>query len=269
MKRIMVSCVFYLILVAACAPSEAAIGTAVAQTLEAQASAESVIGTAVAQSLEARASVESAIGTAVAQTLEAQASVAVPPSRLDTRVPSETPTASPSETPTVSVTYIATYVGQYPGFKVYWRRELWESAIGAGTLIEDFENDEGDYGELSYPYVTGNGLTLKGDSSAQIIPGRNLFSSGNILHFRDWETGLKFCFPNNISVRAFGFDFKPTEDWQLQFNLSVVLIPRGRKGFIGIMLEEEYPNEFVLSSSERVQGGLSVDNISYLPVGAQ
>jgi hypothetical protein len=264
MKRLLVCSVFYLILVAACAPSESSIGTAVAQTLDAQANVESSIGTAIAQTSDAQANVVSFIGTAVAKTLDAQAI----PSDMPTRLPSKTPTTSPSITPTVSVTYIATHVGQYPGFTVYWRRELWESAIEAETLIEDFENDEGDCGALSYPYVTGNGLTLEGDSTAQIIPGGNLLPSGNVLHFSDWESGLKFNFPNNTRVRAFGFDFKPTEDWALQFNLSVVLIPGGRRGFIGIVIEEEFPNEFVLSSSERVQGGLTVDNISYLPIDA-
>jgi hypothetical protein len=166
------------------------------------------------------------------------------------------------------VTYIATHVGQYPGFTVYWKRELWESAIDAETLIEDFENDEADYGELSYPFLTGNGFLLEGESTAQIISGGNLLPTGNVLHFRDWATGLKFRFPNNASVRAFGFDFKPSEDWHLHINQSLVLIPKGRRGFIGIVIEEDYPNEFVLSSTERAQGGLTVDNISYLPADA-
>jgi hypothetical protein len=240
MKRMLVCCVFYLSLVSACAPSESTIGTAIAQTLDAQ--------TRVAAS-------------------------AIPfetpiPSDSPTPLPSKTPTSRPSDTPTLIVTYIATHVVQFPGFTVYWKRELWERAIDAETLIEDFENDEADYGELSYPFLTGNGFLLEGESAAQIISGGNLLPTGNVLHFRDWATGLRFLFPNSTSVRAFGFDFKPTEDWQLHFNLFHVLIPGGRRGFIGIVIEEEYPNEFVLLSTERVQGGLTVDNISYLPVDA-
>lgn len=155
-----------------------------------------------------------------------------------------------------------------PGFTVFWERELWESAIDSDTLIEDFENDKADYGELSYPFLTGNDFLLEGESSAQIISDGNLLPSGNVLHFRDWATGLMFQFPNGIRVRAFGFDFKPTEDWQLHFNTSLVEIPGGRRGFVGIVIDEEYPKQFVLSSTERVQGGLTVDNISYIPVDA-
>lgn len=80
---------------------------------------------------------------------------------------------------------------------------------------------------------------------------------------------LKFHFPNGARVQAFGFGFKPSEDWQLHCNTSLVLIPGGRRGFVGIVFEAEYPTEFVLSSSERVQGGLTVDNISYIPADVQ
>jgi hypothetical protein len=169
----------------------------------------------------------------------------------------------------LSLSFVASCApDEYPRFTVHWECESWESAIDSGTLIEDFENDEADYGELSYPFLTGNGFLLEGESSAQIIPGGNLLSSGNVLHFRDWETGLKFHFPNETHVRAFGFDFKPSEDWQLHINSSLVMIPGGRRGFVGIVIEEGYPSEFVLSSTERVQGGLTVDNISYVPLDA-
>lgn len=240
MNRVLICSFFFLSFVISCAPSESSIATAIAQTLDAQ--------TRVAASL-----------------IPSETPI---PSDTLTPLPSKTSTVPPSETPTLSATYMAINVKEYPGFTVYWDHDLWESAIDSESHVEDFESDEADSGELSYPYLTGNGFLLEGESTAQIIEGWNLLPSGNVLHFRDWETGLKFHFPNGSRVRAFGFDFKPTEDWQLHFNNSLVLIPGGRRGFIGIFIEEEYPKEFVLSSTERNQGGLTVDNISYIPVDA-
>ncbi len=163
--------------------------------------------------------------------------------------------------PTLSLT---PYVDQYPAFTVYWKRPLWESAVSGSVLTEDFEKDEADYGELSFPYRTGNGLILAGRSTAQIIKDETLLASGNLIHFRDWGNGLTFSFPNDTAVSAFGFDYKPTEAWQLTVNDSVITIPKGRRGFVGIVLYADYPKQFVLSCGEQAQCGLTVDNISYI-----
>jgi hypothetical protein len=69
-------------------------------------------------------------------------------------------------------------------------------------------------------------------------------------------------------VEAFGFDYKPSETWQLTVNGFAIIIPGGRRGFIGIVAHEDYPKWFVLSCAESVQGGLSVDNISYVSISS-
>jgi hypothetical protein len=133
-----------------------------------------------------------------------------------------------------------------------------------GTILnEDFENDPADYGLLRFPYLTGNGFLLTGQSSAQILRDQNLLKSGNFIHFRDSKDGLTFGFPDNKVVKAFGFDYRSPEKWQFAFDDSVVPLPGGRGGFVGIVVQKDYPQKFVLSSAERIQGGLSVDNISY------
>jgi len=67
-------------------------------------------------------------------------------------------------------------------------------------------------------------------------------------------------------ISAFGFDYRPSEEWNLRINDTVVIIPEGRPGFIGIVLHATYVNGFNLSSKANAQGGLSVDNISYIPI---
>jgi hypothetical protein len=171
-------------------------------------------------------------------------------------------------TPTFSPTYVALNVNEYPGFTVYWKQTLWESAVRGTIVTEDFEKDEADYGEIAFPYLTGNGFFLTGQSTAQILNDETLLNTGNLIHFRGWENGLIFTFPNDTAVEAFGFDYKPSETWQLTVNGSVITIPDGRRGFIGIVVHEEYPKQFVFSCAEDVQGGLSVDNISYVPINS-
>ena len=157
-------------------------------------------------------------------------------------------------------------MNEFGTYTIYWKRELWESAISGNTFIEDFENDSGDYGELSFPYLTGNGFLLNGESSAQIFNDNSLLASGNLIHFRDWANGLRFSFPNNAVAGAFSFDYKASETWQLAFNDSVITIPRGRNRFIGIVVHNFFPGDFVFFSFENAQGGLSIDNISYIPI---
>ena len=173
------------------------------------------------------------------------------------------PTPTPPPLPTLPPT---PYVNEYETFTVYWKRALWEGAVSGNVATEDFEKDESDYGELSYPYLTGNGFVLASQhATAQIIGDASLLDSGNLIHFRDWGDGLKFGFPNATTVSAFGFDYKPTETWQLNFDDTIITIPKGRRGFVGVVFQGDYPKEFSLSCAESAQGGLSVDNISYIP----
>lgn len=161
------------------------------------------------------------------------------------------------------------FVNEYPAFTIYWKRELWEATIDDGTdvLVEDFELDTSDYGELSYPYLTGNGFYLLGQegTTAQIFTDDNLLQTGNVIHFRAWGPGLAFLFPNETAVRSFSFDYRPTETWQLTVANTVITIPKGRRGFIGIVFQADYPKQFILSSTEHAQGGLTMDNIAFIP----
>jgi hypothetical protein len=149
-------------------------------------------------------------------------------------------------------------------YTLYTNRSLWEAALGAVPLTEDFERDEADYGELPMPFLTGNGLTLSGQSSAQILADGTLLPSGTLLHFRDWASGLTVSFPNGVGVRAFGFDYRPSETWHVRFDAVVHDLTGGRRGFVGVVIIGGSPKHFNLYSKSYAQGGLSVDNISYV-----
>jgi hypothetical protein len=189
------------------------------------------------------------------------------PSASATTSPTPTRTSTATATPTATALppiYLTLNVNEYSGFTVYWKRTLWENAVRGTATTEDFESDTADYGELSFPYLTGNGILLTGHSTAQILKDETLLPSGNLLLFRDWQGGLTFSFPYGAAVSAFGFEYKPTEDWRLTFNNSEIPIPKGRRGFVGVVVSQDYPREFVLSGTEGAQGGLSVDNLSYV-----
>jgi hypothetical protein len=168
-------------------------------------------------------------------------------------------------TPNIPLTITAISIEEYPLFTLYWDRALWENAIRGNVQIEDFEKDRADYGELKLPYLTGNGFLLSGRSTAQIFRDPTLINDGNLVHFRDWETGLTFRFPNSSVVSAFSFDYKASETWQLQFADAVITIPEGRNRFLGIVMKENFQNEFNLYSLAHAQGGLTIDNIAYIP----
>ncbi|MEJ2012658.1 MAG: hypothetical protein P8X64_10620 [Anaerolineales bacterium] len=174
---------------------------------------------------------------------------------------SGTPPSTPRATPTYSATYMAVNVDDYATFTVFWKPELWEQAAGPSYVCEDFERDAADYGELSYPYLTGNGFLLTGTSAAQIIQSQTLLPSGNLIHLRDWEKGLSFGFPEETSVQAFGFDYVPSEDWIVRFAGKQVEIPGGRRGFFGVVMKGKTLAEFNVTSLAHAQGGLTIDNI--------
>lgn len=175
--------------------------------------------------------------------------------------PSLVPSLIPSPMPEI---YVTLNINEYPNYTVYWKQPLWESAVGSITGIEDFEHDEGSYGELSFPYLTGNGFLLKGESSAQILGDSSLLESGTLIHFRDWANGLTVAFPNETAASAFGFNYRSNETWRLTFGGTQVDLPKGRGGFVGVVIRNNYPADFVLLGPDGAQGGLSVDNIAYV-----
>ena len=157
------------------------------------------------------------------------------PTTTSTSMPTITPTFTPSPLPPI---YVTLNVNEFNTYTVYWKRDLWEDAAHGEIIREDFENDNADYGELTFPYLTGKGFLLTGNSHAQIFNDNSLLQSGNLLHFRDWENGLNFVFPNNMEIQAFSLDYKASETWQLTFNDFVITIPKGRNRFVGIIIHD-------------------------------
>lgn len=177
-------------------------------------------------------------------------------------------TLSPRVTPTetISPTYIALHVNEFPTFTIYWDRLLWEQELAVSPVREDFELDSADPGELSFPFLSGHGFLLEelGDVTAQILNDPNLLGSGNQLHIRAWQEGLGFHFPDGQAVTAFGFDYKGSDDWILRIHEVEILVPKGRRGFVGVIMIEDYPMDFNLTSENNAQGGLSIDNLLYV-----
>jgi hypothetical protein len=159
-------------------------------------------------------------------------------------------------------------VQTYPTFTLYWQRDLWESTLSTDTITEDFSLDAADYGEVSFPFLTGHGLLLQGQSNAQILGDTTLLGSGNLLHFRDWKEGLHVQFPDNQPVEAFGFEYRSNETWQLQVMDTIITLPHGRKSFLGIDCHTQCPRNFILVGASGAQGGLSIDNIRFVPLTA-
>jgi hypothetical protein len=197
--------------------------------------------------------------------LPASASLLAPTATL-TRTATLTPTVTLA--PTLTLTPLPAHlitpnVTEFTTYTVYFQRDLWESAAGGPFGIEDFEKDPFDYGELPFPYFTGNRFILTGTSTAQILLAPELLASGNLIHFRDFEQGLTFTFPNDAAVTAFGFDYTSSEDWLLTFNHILTPLSRGRNRFVGVVMRQDETRQFVLSGPQTAQGGLSVDNIMY------
>ena len=181
-----------------------------------------------------------------------------------TSTPTATLTATSTSTP-LPAKLITPSVIPFPPLTIYWTRTLWEEAVGKNYVIEDFEKDPEDYGELGFPCFTGNHLILSGKSAAQFLNAPELLPSGNLLHFRDWQYGLTFTLPNDATTTALGFDYASQERWQLTVRNIDVILPSGRNQFVGIVLYEGPTKEFRLMGPNTAQGGLFVDNISYIP----
>jgi len=189
-----------------------------------------------------------------------------------TLTPTLTVTLTPTDTLTPTETFTPTFaayktlnVNDFGWYTVYWNKMLWQSALSATKASEDFEGDQASYGELSFPYLTSHGFLLDcGQCSAQIFKDPTLLASGNQLHFRSWGSGMRISFPNNTPVSAFSFDFVTSEKWLLIFEGMTVDLPVGRSGFVGVIFSQTDPDEFTLASMANAQGGLSIDNITYI-----
>ena len=48
------------------------------------------------------------------------------------------------------------------------------------------------------------------------------------------------------------------------FEGMTVDLPVGRSGFVGVIFSQTDPDEFTLASMANAQGGLSIDNITYI-----
>jgi len=183
-----------------------------------------------------------------------------------TPIPTFTPFQLPTETALPTI-FLTMFVNEYESFTAYRQRALWQAAIGgARPSVEDFETDITDFGKLPDPYLTGRGFLFKGaDCPGLILTGKSLLPTGASLHFRSFGDGCTFVFPNKTAVSAFGFDYRAAEDWILRINETAVPLPGGRAAFVGVALHTALPSEFTLSSNVRAQGGLSIDNIAYIP----
>jgi len=178
-------------------------------------------------------------------------------------LPSPTASVTPSPMPKFYATININQIGQAT---IYWKRDLWESAVEGQLHTEDFELDTAGYGAIPETYLTGNSWLLQGSQefSGQILDDSTLLDTENFLHFRDFGEGMKVTFPDETTVRAFSFDYRAAEDWRVQtYNFNTIL-PEGRGGFFGVVLTEGEITYFRLFSDSTAQGGLTIDNLSYV-----
>ena len=195
-------------------------------------------------------------------------SVAAVPSPSPTMSPTAIPaTETPTPEPTVTATnmppiYVTLNVNSYPEYTVYWKRDLWESAVGATPTTEDFESDEADTGAITAPYFTAHSLLFTPrQGEAQLFNDHTLMPSGNLLFYKGVDAS--FTFPDS-AVRAFGFDYRTIQAWQLNVNGFSITIPGGRRSFFGILLRNGRAQQFeLLYTLNAAQNGLSLDNISW------
>lgn len=215
------------------------------------------------------------------------------PSFTPTDTLTPTPTLTPTQTPTSTSTAIATpQITATPGaasnfsqggagtstpaaqqptqtavkitYDLFYNKVDWINTIEGNIASEDFEKDEPGDGELYFPYKTGNGFVIEGGSTAQVFEAPSLMDSGVILHLQDGTDGITFNFPEHADVRGFGFDYLADESWRLTVGSAAITLPHERSGFIGIVIYVGDINSFTLLCTEPVQGGISVDNISYV-----
>lgn len=184
-------------------------------------------------------------------------SVAILPEAVASPIPRAT-----SETQS----YSELYVKEYPAFTLYTKEEYWPPQNQYDVLQETFSEDQTDYGELLFPYITGNGLLLEGESAAQILADETLMSDGNMLHFRDWEHGLRVQRADKKAIESLSFNYRASEEWKLVVNGEEIPLPPSRPSFVGLLFHADYPSYITLRSDEKAQGGLSIDTIVLSPL---
>lgn len=151
-------------------------------------------------------------------------------------------------------------------FSSFTNREDWQSNINDVIHTEDFKQEPSS--TFTTPYITEGEILMEGvlePITFQILDN-GLIDDSKAPHFRDFGSMMKFSFPDERPVSALGFDFyNGNEAWQLHIEDSVIvlnseIIPR----FIGITIPEGSISSFILTSPSFAQGGISVDNISYV-----
>jgi hypothetical protein len=148
-------------------------------------------------------------------------------------------------------------------------RDAWTSAVPLPIHTEDFEAEPAGFEDLVFPYVTASGITLNASGSgvvAQMLPSNT--ATGTVgPHFRAFS-GDQMIFGFLFAVFAFGFDYAtPDEGWTVRMeSFSAPLsASAGIPSFFGVVLTPPTAGvtEFRFEDPSFIQGGISVDNLSY------
>jgi hypothetical protein len=163
---------------------------------------------------------------------------------------------------------------------VFSDRPSWEAAVSGAIFTETFRLERDSYDELVFPYTTAHGLTLDdvfdtGNVVAQMLPD-GLVNGTVAPHFRAFS-GDHMSFTLPVPVQAFGFDYfasdwdgPSTAEWQVQVGSLVTSLPQtlyDTFDFFGVVLTHPTSplTTFTFANPGFAQGGISVDNVSYVP----
>lgn len=64
-------------------------------------------------------------------------------------------------------------------------------------------------------------------------------------------------------MQSFGFDYATPEQWVLTVDHVEIPMPIAQNGFVGVVIYQDFPSEFTLSSPASGEGSLSMDNLTY------
>jgi hypothetical protein len=145
----------------------------------------------------------------------------------------------------------------------YTSRSEWQNAMRGNVAIEDFENEKPSYAEIHLPFTSANGFVFSGQSIVQIIRDPRIMDTGVLMHFCDWKVGMTVAFPDGAAAKGFGFNYHTFDDWYLSVNAVPIVLSSYGTNFIGIVIENTTISSFTLYTTSYVQGGLTLDNISY------
>jgi hypothetical protein len=158
-------------------------------------------------------------------------------------------------------------------FTVFEDRPEWQENIKDIILTEDFESESAGYQVYTTPFETNGGILMQGINAPiefQILDG-DLFPDSKAPHFRDFGKMMSFSFPDRRPVSALAFDYyySGPDVWELHIEDSVIVLapvvgPDFESQFIGIFIPEGSVSSFILTSPSQTQGGISVDNISFV-----